>query len=290
MTRLSIQRLMPGSTWTAAAAPKRVAAAAVCLCLVGGSHALQSKSVVSPASIRPVIHPTLPLATAVSVSDELHAAAVALLDSDQAAECDTTAMSTAGITAVPGHPIDPSSPEAGGASSSNANAARFALAAVAATYGSNYACIKLLDEWIGEPSIAALLRFTVALSAMLPALAYCGARDERYFQWAFAKDGLVIGAWFAAGYCAQAIALQTSAAGVQAFLLALSVLVCPMLEALVDGKEQPRRVWSAAPLRILTVRLAPRTRALPLTLGSRRCSRRRASPRSSWTASATGAR
>ena len=230
------------ATWTAAAAPSRRVAAAVCLFLVGGSHALQSKPVVSPASIRPALHP----ATAgPSVSDELHAAAVALLDSDEAGECDTTAVSTAGITAVPGHP---SSPEAGGASS-NANAARFALAAVAATYGSNYACIKLLDEWIGEPSIAALLRFTVALSAMLPALAYCGARDERYLQWGFAKDGLVIGAWFAAGYCAQAIALETSAAGVQAFLLALSVLVCPMLEALVDGKEQPRRVWSAAPLR-----------------------------------------
>ena len=254
-------------------------AAAVCLCLVGGSHALQSKPVVSPASIRPALHP-------VSVSDELHAAAVALLDSDEAGECDTTAVSTAGITAVPGHP---SSPEAGGASS-NANAARFALAAVAATYGSNYACIKLLDEWIGEPSIAALLRFTVALSAMLPALAYCGARDERYLQWAFAKDGLVIGAWFAAGYCAQAIALETSPAGVQAFLLALSVLVCPMLEALVDGKEQPRRVWSATLLRTRAIRLAPRTRALPLTLGSRRRSRRRASRRSSWTASATGAR
>jgi hypothetical protein len=238
---------MSGPTWTAAAAPRRVATAAVCLCLVGGSHALQSKPVVSPASMRPAIHPTLPLAAgqAVSVSDELHAAAVALLDSDRAAECGTTAVSTAGITAVPDLPIDPSSPEAGGESSSNANAARFALAVVAATYGSNYACIKLLDEWIGEPSIAALLRFTVALTAMLPALAYCGARDGRYFQWAFAKDGLAIGAWFAAGYCAQAIALETSPAGVQAFLLALSVLVCPMLEAIVDGKEQPRRVWSA---------------------------------------------
>ena len=81
---------------------------------------------------------------------------------------------------------------------------------------------------------------------MLPALAYCGAKDDRYFKWSFAKDGLVIGAWFAAGYCAQAIALETSPAVIQAFLLALSVLVCPMLEAVVDGKEQPRRVWFAA--------------------------------------------
>ena len=34
----------------------------------------------------------------------------------------------------------------------------------------------------------------------------------------------------------------------QAFLLALSVVVCPMLEALVDSKVQPPRVWLAAGL------------------------------------------
>jgi len=142
--------------------------------------------------------------------------------------------------------LDASSPEI--ESSARATTARISLALVAATYGSNYACVKLLDEWIGEPSIAALLRFGVASAVMLPALAYCGAQDERYFRWSFAKDGLLVGVWFAAGYCAQAIALETSPAGIQAFLLALSVLVCPMLEAVVDGKEQPRRVWYAAVL------------------------------------------
>ena len=232
---------MSASTWVAF----------VCLCLLGGSQALQTKPVVTPASIRPVIRPTaLPVATTVSVSpDELLSAAVVpcvLLDSDEAeSECATTTVTT-GVAIVPDYFIEPSSPESDSDSSSNANTARVALAIVAATYGSNYACVKLLDEWIGEPSIAALLRFTVALSVMLPALAYCGAKDDRYFKWSFAKDGLVIGAWFAAGYCAQAIALETSPAGIQAFLLALSVLVCPMLEAVVDGKEQPRRVWFAA--------------------------------------------
>jgi drug/metabolite transporter (DMT)-like permease len=49
-------------------------------------------------------------------------------------------------------------------------------------------------------------------------------------------------------FTSQAIALETSPAGVQAFLLALSVLVCPMLEQLVEHKEQPQRVWYAAVL------------------------------------------
>jgi drug/metabolite transporter (DMT)-like permease len=119
---------------------------------------------------------------------------------------------------------------------------------VAATYGSNYACVKLLDEWIGEPSIAALMRFGVACAVMLPALGYCGAQDQRYLRWPFIRDGFAVGVWFAAGYCAQAIALETSPAGMQAFLLALSVLVCPLLEQLIDHKEQPRRVWYAAVL------------------------------------------
>ena len=43
-------------------------------------------------------------------------------------------------------------------------------------------------------------------------------------------------------YAAQATALQTSNAGLQAFLCGLSVLVCPLLEAVVDGKRQPAKV------------------------------------------------
>lgn len=129
-----------------------------------------------------------------------------------------------------------------------ATMARGALALVAATYGSNYACVKLLDEWVGEPSVAAALRFAVALAAMLPVLGTLGLRERRFVSWPFARDGLVVGSWFALGYCAQATALETSPAGLQAFLLALSVLVCPVLEALVDGKTQPQRVWFAAVL------------------------------------------
>ena len=141
-----------------------------------------------------------------------------------------------------------STTDAASASHDGATVARGALALVAAIYGSNYACVKLLDEWVGETSVAAALRFAVALAVMLPVLGHLGLRERRYVSWPFARDGLVVGSWFALGYCAQATALETSAAGLQAFLLALSVLVCPVLEALVDGKTQPRRVWYAAVL------------------------------------------
>ena len=110
------------------------------------THSYQRKGSSRPASRRPsrssIVIDALSASTPSTWDSldntETRTAAVALLDSDQTAECDNTAVSTAGITAVPDHPIDPSSPEAGGASSSNRNAARFALAAVAATYGSNY--------------------------------------------------------------------------------------------------------------------------------------------------------
>ena len=51
----------------------------------------------------------------------------------------------------------------------------------------------------------------------------------------------------------QATALETSAASLQAFLLSLSVVVCPVLEACVDGKRQPPRAWFAAGLSALGV-------------------------------------
>jgi len=135
-----------------------------------------------------------------------------------------------------------------------ANGARALLALVAATYGTNYAAVKLLDEWVGEPSSAAALRFGIAVGVMLPQLLHMGSSvDRRFLSWPLAADGLLIGLFFWAGYATQAVALTTSAAGLQAFLLALSVVVCPILEALIDGKPQPPRVWGAAALAALGV-------------------------------------
>jgi drug/metabolite transporter (DMT)-like permease len=54
--------------------------------------------------------------------------------------------------------------------------------------------------------------------------------------------------YFAFGYLVQAAALETSSAGLQAFLLSLTVVVCPALESLFEGTRQPPRVWLAAAL------------------------------------------
>ena len=79
---------------------------------------------------------------------------------------------------------------------SRANIARGALAIVAATYGSNYACVKMLDEWVGSAPVAATLRFGVACAAMLPALCYLSQQHSKYVSWPLARDGLVVGSWF----------------------------------------------------------------------------------------------
>eukprot|EP00316_Scyphosphaera_apsteinii_P016204 CAMPEP_0119302618 /NCGR_PEP_ID=MMETSP1333-20130426/4185_1 /TAXON_ID=418940 /ORGANISM="Scyphosphaera apsteinii, Strain RCC1455" /LENGTH=388 /DNA_ID=CAMNT_0007305025 /DNA_START=29 /DNA_END=1195 /DNA_ORIENTATION=- len=131
--------------------------------------------------------------------------------------------------------------------------ARGTLALVAATYGSNYACVKLLDGWIGSPAEAATLRFSIACAATLPALVILGKRSPRIVQWPLARDGLLVGVYFAAGYAVQAMALETSSAGLQAFLLSLSVIVCPILEQVFDSKQQPARVWWAAAVAMLGV-------------------------------------
>lgn len=131
--------------------------------------------------------------------------------------------------------------------------ARLLLAGVAAVYGSNYCTVKLLDEWIGSAPAAATLRFALSLIVLMPVLAHVGRSDSRVFQWPIARDGLEVGVWFALGYVAQALALEVSPAGLQAFLLSLTVVVCPMLEAIFEGKQQPKRVWLAACLSAMGV-------------------------------------
>jgi len=135
----------------------------------------------------------------------------------------------------------------------HATAARLSLALVAAAYGSNYACVKLMDEWVGTPAQAALLRFAVASAIAIPTLGYFAHTRKDLVSWPVARDGLSIGLCFGAGYIVQALALQTSSASLQAFLLSLSVIVCPLLDQLIGGKPQPARVWMAALIAVLGV-------------------------------------
>ena len=119
-------------------------------------------------------------------------------------------------------------------------------------YGSNYATVKMLDEWVTCAPAAAVLR-SLALLLLIPILLQTSLKEPRVIQWPLARDGLQVGALFALGYCVQAQALEVSPAGLQAFLLSLTVVVCPICESLFEGKRQPMRVWLAALLSALGV-------------------------------------
>jgi len=70
------------------------------------------------------------------------------------------------------------------------------------------------------------------------------------FSTSMARDGMEIGACFGLGYVCQALALQTMPAAVVGFLLSLTTVVCPALEAFVARKRQPPHVWLAAALAV----------------------------------------
>eukprot|EP00965_Chrysotila_dentata_P022982 761723-Pleurochrysis_carterae.AAC.1 len=136
---------------------------------------------------------------------------------------------------------------------SRENLARGVLACVAAAYGTNYAFVKLLGGWIDTPAEASLMRFAISLATMLPLVATLAAKQPRLVEWPLARDGMLVGACFAMGYTTQALALQTSEAGIQAFLLSLTVVVCPILETVLDRRQQPPKVWLAAALALVGV-------------------------------------
>jgi hypothetical protein len=119
--------------------------------------------------------------------------------------------------------------------------ARTLLAGVAAVYGTNYAAVKSLDEWTGSSAAAATLRFALCVAVLAPCLAAAAHRHPSVVRWPLARDGLEVGFWFALGYVVQACALEHSPAGVQAFLLSLTVVVCPALESLLERTKQPVR-------------------------------------------------
>ena len=131
--------------------------------------------------------------------------------------------------------------------------ARNLLAASTAVYGTNYACVKLLDEWVGSAADGTALRFTVAALVLVPLLVGLSRKEPQLVQRQFALDGMEQGGWFFLGYVAQAVALETSSAALQAFLMSLAVVVCPILEAAFLGREQRASVWVSALLATIGV-------------------------------------
>ncbi|EKX40444.1 hypothetical protein GUITHDRAFT_88716 [Guillardia theta CCMP2712] len=115
---------------------------------------------------------------------------------------------------------------------------------VAALYGTNFGSIKIMQEAL-DPSVAAILRFTLALAALSPFLKTV-PRD-------MIKPGVEIGLWVAMGYVVQGIGLNTGAdASTAAFLCSLAVVICPLLD-LFAGETVKAKSWIAAALAVFGV-------------------------------------
>lgn len=100
--------------------------------------------------------------------------------------------------------------------------ARLLLIAISAMYGTNFSCIKILDESL-EPNLLALFRFSIAFMVFIP---YVFKRDDI----GLVKSGMSVGLFNSVGYFAQATALQTAAASNTAFICSLTALIVPILD------------------------------------------------------------
>lgn len=116
--------------------------------------------------------------------------------------------------------------------------ARLILLSVSAFYGTNFACVKILEDHI-DSSIAALCRFIVAALVFSPNLVKCIRTNP-----AIVRGGLEVGMYTAIGYWSQSNALETTDASIVAFICSLAVIVVPLLNRIV-GKREVDGPWYA---------------------------------------------
>lgn len=90
---------------------------------------------------------------------------------------------------------------------------------IQAVYGTNFGCVKLLDQTL-SPSLAAAARFSIAAVALLP-LAVATRPNKTLMLPLLA--GVETGLWCTLAYGAQSVSLQTVSAGKSAFICALVV-------------------------------------------------------------------
>lgn len=110
--------------------------------------------------------------------------------------------------------------------------AKAVLLFVAALYGTNFGCVKILGESL-DPSVAAFLRFGISALVFLPNVFYVlKARPEVILA------GMEVGIYSTIGYLSQAVALQTTPASTAAFICSLAVIVVPILDILFDEKRK----------------------------------------------------
>ena len=119
--------------------------------------------------------------------------------------------------------------------------ARSILIVVSAFYGTNFGCVKILGEAL-DPSVAAVLRFSLAALVFLPSLLKVIKSKPQ-----LVRGGLEIGAYNALGYYTQASALVTTEASTVAFICSLAVIVVPILDALFPKKSSSSKneAWYA---------------------------------------------
>ena len=117
------------------------------------------------------------------------------------------------------------------------NTARGILLAVSALYGTNFACVKILGESL-NPSVAAMLRFTVAALVFLPQLLKISKTNPKLIM-----GGFEVGIYSALGYWGQAVALQTSSASNTAFICSLAVIVVPILNVIFHKEKTLNKPW-----------------------------------------------
>lgn len=118
--------------------------------------------------------------------------------------------------------------------------ARGILLCVSAFYGTNFGCVKILDQAL-DPSMAATLRFTLAATVFAPYMIKTISTNPQLI-----KGGLEVGLYSFFGYWAQSHSLLTSSASTAAFICSLAVIVVPLLDAAFGQKNKRDTPWYAA--------------------------------------------
>lgn len=147
--------------------------------------------------------------------------------------------------------------------------ARLLLVLAAALYGTNFTCVKLLNEAV-PVEMGTALRFALAALATLPWLLAPSERGESSDRrvvgrapnqnrirgvWdsilsssgiAAAIMGFEVGIWNSIGYVGQAVGLETMDASKSAFICSMAVVIVPILDHLAGKKILPREIAGAA--------------------------------------------
>ena len=134
---------------------------------------------------------------------------------------------------------------------------RVLVLVAAALYGTNFACVKAIDETI-PIGVAAAMRFGLAAVVTAPFLFGGGDTEENQVTTTSSSSlplllGLEIGVWNAVGYLSQAAGLEGVSASKSAFICSMAVIVVPLLDFLFSGKTLSSRAMVGCALAILGV-------------------------------------